>query len=271
MRLKLFFITIATILCCSISQTIFAADASNNADSAIMNFYRNPNYDDFINATTTMIEQTNDFMIYDFTTMVIDKHPDYVNKIVKSFKNYSENEKILLFTSLTLTNNTDAINTIKKSHQIYKAEVAAHSPEAIKSVAINDDPGVIDSLWMAYSATGDDRYPMTILKYINNDDFLLIMGYEMLNRSSLNELTSSMGFNNNKPFDLSDLKAAIKKRYPNNSDKMFVRAVVISQAIRSYDTHRNMDPAFQTKYEAIVKKDPKLDYWKKINRAIGNN
>lgn len=231
----------------------------------MMNFYRNPSYDDFISATTAIIEQTNDFMIYDFSTMVIDKHPDYVKNIVKSFKNYSEREKTLLFISLILTNNIEAINSLKKSYQYTKPEVVAHAPEAIKSVEINDDPGVIDELWVAYSATGDDRYPMKILQYINSDDLLLILGYEMLNRSELDKLTNLPASN------LLDLKAAIKKRYPNNYNKMLVRAAVISQGIRSYDSYRNSDPSFQAKYEAIVKVDPKLDYQKKINRAIGRS
>ena len=52
---------------------------------------------------------------------------------------------------------------------------------------------------------------------------------------------------------------------------MFIKAVVVSQAIRSFDSFRDRDKTVTSKYDKIIRQNPNLDYWKKINRAIGKS
>lgn len=202
--------------------------------------------------------------------MVLDKHSDYANKIVNSFASLSDKEKQLLFTSLVATNNTEVMNQLKESYDYKKPAVDFHTPKTLKNVAINDNPAVIDGLWAAYSATGDDAYLITILKYINADNEILIYGYEILNRQQLNQLVQMDGFSKD-AFPSKEVKGWFDKRYGKNSKKMFIKAVVVSVAIRSFDSYRDRDKTVASKYDKIIKQNPNLDYWKKINRAIGKS
>jgi hypothetical protein len=256
-----------TVMLVTMACVGFASENTMKDPQAIIEtFYRQPNYDDFIYATSKMADKTTRFTLYDFATMVLHNHPDYVKKIVESFGKYSTNEKKVLYLALLASDNASAVNAIKQTYQYKKPRIKYHTAKDIDSVKIT----ALDSLWAAYSATGDKQYMMKILKFINSDDTLLIIGYELLNRQQMCQSLQGISVDLSQCSNTDDLKESLRKAYKNDYKKMLFKAVVIAAAIWSFDSHVKTDDVFAKKYNAVIKAESKLDYWKKINAALGN-
>ena|SRR5688572_15143924 len=145
--------------------------------------------------------------------------------------------------------------------------LSAQPPQTAKIININDNPANLDQLWKAYDASRDDRYLLKIIQYVNDNDFILIAAYEIVNRQYLCDISTKLG----KPSDClsnDDIIESIKKQYPNNSKQMIHKAVVVSAALWSLESNRHQDKTIDKKIKQIFDKNPDLDYWKKINKVL---
>lgn len=244
-----------------------SAKISVSTEQALQTFYQQPTFLKFIHLTTDAVRSyPPDNLLLIFSTMAIDKHPDYAKKIAENFHSYSSKEKELLVKALDASDNKNTINVINNSYH-YKIDVASQfTVKKINTLKINDDADNLDRLWTAYLATGDSIYLLKMIRYVNADDFILITAYEMVNRKYLCELITHL---NKSPCpSITDLVKVIEKQYPNNSKQMFRKMAVVSSALWSLESNRHQDKFIDKKIKQIFDENPELDYWKKINRAL---
>ncbi len=257
-----------TVTYASPSASKVPTKTSVSIEQELQTFYQRPTFLKFIYLTTDAVNcyPQSDQSLLTFSTMAIDKHPDYAKKIAENFDSYSSKEKELLVKSLIASNNKSALDVINNSYH-YKIEVAPQlTVKTINTLNINDDPNNLDRLWAAYFATGDDTYLLKIIRYVNADDFILIVSYEIINRKYLCEFAKQL---NDSPCESNaDLIKAVEKQYPNNSKKMIQKSTAVAYALWSLDSNRQQDKLIDKKVKQIFDKNPELDYWKKINRAL---
>ena len=247
-----------------------SAKISVSAKQELQTFYQQPTFLKFIQLTSDMNNQgRSNNLLLTFSAMVIDKHPDYAKKIAENFPNYSSNEKALLFKALTASDSKNTINFINNSYH-YKTDIEPQfTVKTTNTLKINDNPDNLDRLWAAYFATGDDIYLLKMIRYINTDNFMLIVAYEMVNRKYLCEFVKHL--NNSACQPNTDLIKAIEKQYPNNSKQMLQKTAVVASTLWSLESNRHQDKFMDKKIKQIFDKNTELDYWKKINRALKND
>lgn len=120
-----------------------------------------------------------------------------------------------------------------------------------------------------HHATGNNFYLEKILNYINEDDFILIAAYETLNRKYLCQVMTKLGDSScQHKSNVSDIIASIHKKYPQNYQQMLNKVITCASALWSLESNRQQDPMVDKKITEIIQKNPRLDYWKKINQAI---
>lgn len=258
-----------TLIFISSNKVYASTDSVSTAAQESQTFYHQPYFAKFIRITTgESVNNPRPDLSLIFSTMVVDKHPDYLKKISENFSKYSSEEKQLLFSTLIATGNVKALN---KQDQHYAAITAPNfTPKAIKSLEVNDSPDNLDRIWAAYFATGDDKYLQKIIQYINSNDFLLIISYEIVNRNFLCNIVkhSDNQRADNPVCQTRDIINSIKQKYPKNAEKMHFKAVVMASALWSLESNRRQDHLIDNKIKLIVKNNQNLDYWKKINTAL---
>lgn len=264
-----FIILALSLIFIQVSNAQSANPRANAADN-IQTFYHNPSYKSYIAITTAAIDTsaTVDDSVLVFSTMAVDSHPDYGNNIFKNFAKYSTKEKQLLFLTLMATDNQKAINEIMHTYHYNNNQKPKFTVKDIKQLNINDDPGMLDNSWAAYFATGNDEYLLKIIRYVNENDFILTTGYEMVNRRHLCQLLTSMGQSQKCNTSNTDIVKSVSKRYPRKAKEMLYKSAVVASALWSLQANSEQDPAVDKKITAILNNNPQLDYVKKINEAI---
>lgn len=258
-----------------ISHSATPTPTKKSPSAELQTFYQQPSFLKFISLTSDIIKnqpQAENLLLV-FSTMVIDKHPDYSKRIGENFRDYSAQEKQLLYKALIATNNQSTINFINKSYQYKIDAVPQYTAEEINTLKINDNPENLDRLWTAYFATGDNKYLLNILQYINSDDFILISAYEIVNRKylchSLTDLKKREACQ--KGISYTDIRENIKKRYPNDFKRMLYKVVVVASALWSLESNRHQDDLIDKQIKQMIDQNPELNYWKKIDSILKDN
>jgi hypothetical protein len=144
--------------------------------------------------------------------------------------------------------------------------------QTAEAIEINDNPNNVKSIWDKYHSTHDDKYLMQLLKYLNQDDTILIYSYEFVNRRFLCNFTAQLNkeTNTDQCFqkNYKELKAEVEKHYTNDKVqkvKQFETTVVVLVIM---DENRKRNKEINDKIAQIITQQPELDYVTKIDRAI---
>lgn len=136
-------------------------------------------------------------------------------------------------------------------------------------------PKVLDKLWSAYYTTNKPIYIKRILEFINQDNTLLLIGYEITNRNYICQVMQQIKFKERKQSEealsqvcgknaLKDLIAATKRKYPKSYKQKFSQAITVSAAIWSLELNQRQNKTVAIQVNKIIADNPSLDYWKKI-------
>jgi hypothetical protein len=125
----------------------------------------------------------------------------------------------------------------------------------------------LDELWRDYFSTKNSDDLLKIIKFIsNNDDFMLLASYEIVNRKVLNEIAQAA--NKKPPFTYEDIFSAIEKRFPKNKNEIKAHVVTVASAIWSMQSNQKQHQQIDQAVKRIMKQHPELDYWKRIHRFL---
>ena len=224
------------------------AQAAGQCSDRFMVFYQAPTYADFIQLTSSAIEKRDDFIFYDFATLVLKQHPNYADQVVSSFSTYSALEKNLLYRSLIASGNTPAAEQIHRKYGYTGFGAPSHSVEEIESLQINDDPAKLDQAWAAFAATGEKKYLDKIMNYINADRELLAIALELENRDQTNTFLKELGKNTDgvtPSVSTGDLTAHLRKRYGKHWKIKLKKVAVIKSGVWSLKSIEKCDAQVQ--------------------------
>lgn len=244
---------------------------------AMQQFYRQPSFNQLVKNVNWLIQgdeqqkkqQTTHFQsgaTEVYAVMAVHKHPSYVTEISKKFAKLPQHTQNIFLYSVTANGYADEAKKIQQQYSIHDKVTINYTPQKIQSLEVSDSAFNLDLLWTAYFATGDNAYLKKILNYINRQDhFILIAAYEVVNR---NMLSAACPADSKCPYqDMSDIFSAAKRKYPANYQKMINRIMTVSAALWSLSANSEQNSVLAKRIGIIVKENPKLDYWKKINES----
>jgi len=255
--------------------TIGAVEASVPSSQV---YYKNQGYSQLVQATK---ELTNDLskvkspedkehalnIASIFMAQVLKGHPEYLANYAQKYSNLSFYEKAVFLKGIRSAGmNHDLLNDIADS----KIMGIVNDPNLLTLSNLNHlqvkDAGDLDYLWGSYFATGNKGYIRQIVEVLNKDDEILFIAYEWINRLKLQEMLSSMG--KNMPADFSDLEKHIEMQSVKRKNYRTQVSIYLA-ALWSLDANAAQDPTIGQVIQGIIKNDPSLDYWKKINKTLG--
>lgn len=242
-------------------------------------------------------------LIFVFVMMVLDKYPHFADEIIKNFNLSSPIVKNLLANALLSSSKKNEVLALVRKYNFAINENCPYTVPNIKKLKIKV-PHHIDLCWSAYFAQGEKAFIEKILRYINEDELLLFMAYEIRKRMELvdaknalikkdqfhenfsnfknsensensenfedtedpENFTNSKNFEDYEKIDLADIFEQIEKRYPNNFEKVIEHMFTLDIAIWSLTSLRKQDPIIEKKYRSIINENPSLDYWGRINK-----
>jgi len=162
----------------------------------------------------------------------------------------------------------------------YAVEAPIITKEVITKNSVNVldkkiTPAILDQLWTSYFKTSNEIYLRKMIEYINENDYLLILGYEIFNRNFICDsvkraakLKDKQDLLNRVCGKYDDIFKTIKKRYPKNNEAVAEQVMTISAAIWSLEANRKQDPVVDEKIKKIISDKPEWDYWKKIEKVV---
>ncbi|MEI6242829.1 MAG: hypothetical protein WCP39_05425 [Chlamydiota bacterium] len=201
-----------------------------------------------------------------FMAQVLKNHPEYLNQYVQNFSNLSFYEKAVFLRGIRSAGMDHALlhNLSDKKLQelVNDPNLLALSQLQVKQA------GDLDYLWASFFATGDETYILQIIKILNRDDELLFLAYEWINREQVAQIRSSLEGTTTPP-DYSDLKKIIEKQSSKRKDYQ-TQFLISLTALKSLEDSSTQDPNVGDIIKKIIENDPSLDYFKRINAALGN-
>jgi len=248
-------------------------------------YYKNQGYSQLVEANKEMamdhdklaydklIDQENKQHCLDLSTFfvahVLKEHPEYLTKYAQDFAKLSFYEKAIFLRGIRSAGmEHDLLNNIsdKKLEKIVNDPALLTLEKSHPSQVKNCDE--LDYLWVSFFSTGNETYIRQILKVLNRDDELLLLAYEWINRGYIADLLSGLE-GKEVPPDYADLNGIIQMKSKEKKD--YLLQFLISQAaFWSLEANAKQDPTIHQLIQKIIKSKPALDYWKKINTALGN-
>lgn len=257
--------TFAIAIICLDAINVQARGAASPAQE-MQTFYHQPSYEKFILDIRTINLSGSD-TVQMFATMVVDAHPQYAKQIVQYFPEYSEQEQQLLFSALVATNNQAAINDITKKYHYKNSSTSSLTAQQIKNLEINDTPSNLDDIWIAYFATGDEKYLLKIIKYINENTFILQVSNQLINNQYGCGYIKGTTSAHCQQRSNNAIAQTIKEKYPTNANKMLRKAAVVASALWSLQANSQQDPIVAVKIKNVLAAHSDLNYVKKINEG----
>lgn len=168
-------------------------------------FYKKPSFERFMKITEDLAKFHEDRKINSgaviFTMLALEKHPDFPAKVVPTFEKLAQNQKILLYTGLVgAGQDKEAASIVKQYHYTHPLTVNLKATqiselELLKSLKTTEELEqqirIIDYLWAAFFATGDEKYLQKMLDYLlSNKTFLSLEWDEKLTFSQLLDKTA---------------------------------------------------------------------------------
>ena len=232
-------------------------------------FYENPTFQEFETEANGCIENNKEYLdiCRVFITGTLKKYPDFSKSILEKFKQYSDPEKVIYAEGLLYINKDKELAKLS-----YNLKSSGSKPMTIEDVdrinlqvlnngkTIAEIPKNADYLWSAFKVTGDDKYLISMLHYLTSEsDKVKTLSFELKNRIQLAESNQylSEGKDPKKLFE--DLQKAIETE---SKKDPFIRDRIVSYnaVLTAMEIQRKNFPSLEKKVQALIRKDPKLDY-----------
>lgn len=258
-----------------LSISILISSVTNANLPSYQTYYSNQEYSQFLQASK---ELANDLKctnkegedkqhVLNFATIfiahVLKKHPEYVAQYAQNYPQLSFYEKA---TFLRGMRSAGIDHDLLASIQDNKLIAIVNDPNLLALSALNDfqikEAGDLDYLWTSFFATGNEAYMHQIIQTLNKDDEILLTAYEWINRQKISEMLASMG--QHRPPNYSHLQKYIDMQAKKRKDYL-AQFYISLAALWSLEANAQQDPAIRQVIQKIIKTDPSLDYWKKIN------
>lgn len=237
----------------------------------LQGYYKSPALDRLVVVSEDMLNESKDYELYDlltaFYSALLKQNSEYSMIIVKKFSSFSPTLKKVTYVALLASNHQNSADLILKKYNYKPSPNLIKTSHMFNPIKIESHHS-IDLLWASYFSTGDKQYIRKILEYINQDEAMLILGFETLNRLMMGNALEAAELND-KENPLNDLKIEVQKKYPHTYKKKLHQASIVASAIWSINANTRQDPEISKKVEKIIATHSKLDFGKKINKAIG--
>lgn len=124
----------------------------------------------------------------------------------------------------------------------------------------------IDTIWNLYHTSKDKAYIQQILEVINQDDEMMFLAYEYMNRHFIAEFLSELQKKRVEPEvdDIRKIVAKMEKKEPGFSNKYNLVGIAMSSMRANLKTEQD-----QANYKSLIQEHPELDYSAKINKILG--
>lgn len=219
-----------------------------------------------------------------FLTQILKSNPEKIEVWMDNIHFTTRRQRQVVYEAILNSNTKQARSLLQRLVRSDNPEIAGaakkiinQSPENILNKEIT--ARTLDQLWSAYFATGQGIYLQKMIEYINQDNYLLIVGYEIVNRQYICEVlkrATPQSKEQQKTTNsicgeggLKDIYMSIKKHYPKNYKETMRRAVIISSAIWSLNANRGQDQMVALKIKKIISDRPEWDYLEKFKEALG--
>lgn len=156
------------------------------ADNEIETFYKDPTYTHFINSSETFknIQTTHDpyavSKILIYSTLILQKHPEFSSKIVNDFGTFDVHQQAILYKSLVGAGFTKEANEITVKYQ-FKTDANSDLLNKIKSTQfletintrneLDFQAAIMDFCWVGFFATGDEKYIAKLVDYAKKHQY----------------------------------------------------------------------------------------------------
>ena len=125
----------------------------------------------------------------------------------------------------------------------------------------------LDRIWKQYFRCRDKAYIQQLLEVVNEDQGVMIIAYEYLNRE-FNANLRSRQEGKQVPPNVDDLNTLVKER-EKEVPGFSKRVGIVAAAIWSLDSNVGQYPQVREDVQAIIKLHPDLDHGKKIKAMLG--
>jgi len=251
----------------------------------IQDYYKNQGYSQFVEAIKAMAYSLSDQINQKdvkqedlehslnlstvYIAHILKQYPNYLAEYEKDFSNLSFYEKALFLRGIRSTSmKHDLLNNISDK----ELERIVNDRNVPMLSSLNHfqvkDGGDIDYLWASFFATGNEAYIRQIIdEILNKDDEMLFWAYNAYQWFYQKKGTTSL-------LDLLEKKEefhqAMKMKEEKNKDYP-IQVTIIYSALWSLDANARQDPTIWRIIQKIIKNEPSLDYWKKINKIRKNS
>lgn len=136
---------------------------------------------------------------------------------------------------------------------------------AINGSCHANDEQMLDAEFVSFQQTKDIQHLKTILEFVKNqDDNVLFLAYEWKNREFIQNMLASIGRKLPENYSGDD---ALMQQIANHQD---YDKIVLTRWVMEYlQSIQETDPSIKQMGKALIAKDPKLDYWKRVFKMIG--
>ena len=204
-----------------------------------------------------------------FVGQVIRSHPEYLNRYLQNYASLSMCQKAVLLRGIRVAGRDhEVLKTIedpKLRKLVFVGDVTSF--EGLQNFHIKQ-PEDLDLLWVSFFATGERTYLRQIIKFLDLDDEVLFFGYELINRREVAKRVSQLT-GKHVPPNTKDLYQHFEKR-DRESPGFKNRAFTVSAALWSLESNAKQDQVVRKIAGEITTGEPRLDYWKRINRMLGH-
>lgn len=205
-----------------------------------------------------------------FLTVALDRHKEYVPEFVNRYKSYPRPMQIVVAQALAEVRGQGILSELKEKDVI----TIPHS--IIKSVNelsfINKDPDnyneedekynciVVDSLILAFHASGDEKYLVKIMKFLSDWPVpVRQLAWEMLNKDM--QVSAKQGDSDKQEAgDYKDILDALETTRLANKFQLLTYKIVLWAIESNREQHKDV----KEKIERIKRNNPDLDYSKDV-------
>jgi hypothetical protein len=238
-------------------------------------FYEAPSYsrfikhlDEFDNASNKHVEN----LISVFTICVLQRHPDYIEELIKAYPNFSSLKQQMMAQALYIVQGEQITKKLPiapsklPDHLLdftYLDNITLKFPVKTENdLTYNSDNA--DYLWSAFDATGDRKYLVKILQFLSSEElFIKTLATEMINRDMLTSVTNKLSGKQEKP-DYNDLFDALNKNYPKDPAHYQRRLMSYYITLWSFNSNKTRFSDIDKKIKEIIRERPDLDFAKDI-------
>ena len=217
----------------------------NDSMVELETFYKAPSFEKFIATLNVLVPyytaQDSSVKLNTFTLVVLNKHKDYVQKILQERQTYPEPTQLFLQNIFRLTEGGDRKQLARAVSKLQNLQIIKAPSESL------------DKLWAAFFATGDKRAIRRILRFINRDKSALLFAHQYMTFSQLCHAGESQACE-----ALQSLNQLVQLKYSAKAATAFHQISAVNLAIWSIENQSAKDPTAKDTVSKIFRQEPTI-------------